>query len=131
MPFGLRSGCRCRLWCNLVHEKTAGNPFFCRFSFSDSLAEEGLLLALITRRRRVGPGISDRDLAKRATRIMSWTSLDLAAHSFARRNRKQALHGKLACLGNVAAIATLSNVLETPERTGARGAVFAGDAAMN
>ena len=55
----------------LVHEKTAGNPFFA-IQFLHALAEEGLARASIMT-RRAGPGISSA-FAPRVTPTTSWTS---------------------------------------------------------
>jgi PAS domain S-box-containing protein len=93
----------------LVHEKTAGNPFFV-IQFLYSLAEEGLLCF-------------DHDASR-----WSW-NLDRIREKGYTDNVADLMVGKLtrlpvetrqglqqlACLGNVAAIATLSSVLEVQE----------------
>ena len=101
----------------LVHEKTAGNPFFA-IQFLHSLAEEGLL-AFDHDAARWSWDL-DRIHAKGYTDNV----VDLMVGKLTRLpvETQQALQ-QLACLGNVAAIATLSIVLETPEERGPRGAV--------
>src|SRR5579863_6761185 len=93
----------------LVHEKTAGNPFFV-IQFLYSLAEEGLL--------SFDHGASRWSWDLDRIREMGYTDnvVDLMVDKLTRLpvQTQQALQ-QLACLGNVAAIATLSNVLETPE----------------
>ena len=93
----------------LVHEKTAGNPFFV-IQFLYSLVEEGLLCV-------------DHDASRWSwnldrIREKGYTDnvVDLMVGKLSRLpvETRQALQ-QLACLGNVAAIATLSNVLEIQE----------------
>ncbi len=93
----------------LVHDKTAGNPFFA-IQFMSSLAEEGMLTF-------------DHDAAR-----WSWDLLRIHAKGYtdnvvdlmvAKLTRlpaetQQALQ-QLACLGNVAEIAMLAIVLQMPE----------------
>jgi PAS domain S-box-containing protein len=93
----------------LVHEKTAGNPFFV-IQFLYSLAEEGLLCF-------------DHDASRWSwnldrIREKGYTDnvVDLMVGKLTRLpvETQQALQ-QFACLGNVAAIATLSSVLEIQE----------------
>ena len=104
----------------LVHEKTAGNPFFV-IQFLHALAEERLLHF-------------DHDAAR-----WSWDLDRIHAKGYT-DNVVELMVGKLtrlpvetqhalqqlACLGNVAAIAMLPIVLGIPEDAGARGAVAGG-----
>src|SRR5580700_10811444 len=93
----------------LVHEKTAGNPFFV-IQFLYSLAEEGLLSF------DHGASRWSWDLDRIREKGYTDNVVDLMVDKLTRLpvETQQALQ-QLACLGNVAAIATLSNVLETPE----------------
>jgi PAS domain S-box-containing protein len=93
----------------LVHEKTAGNPFFV-IQFLYSLAEERLLCFDHDASRW------SWDLDRIREKGYTDNVVDLMVGKLTRLpvETQQALQ-KLACLGNVAAIATLSNVLETPE----------------
>ena len=93
----------------LVHEKTAGNPFFV-IQFLYSLAEEGLLCFDHDASRW------SWDLDRIREKGYTDNVVDLMVGKLTRLpvETQQALQ-QLACLGNVAAIATLSNVLETPE----------------
>jgi PAS domain S-box-containing protein len=93
----------------LVHEKTAGNPFFV-IQFLYSLAEEGLLSFDHDASRW------SWDLDRIREKGYTDNVVDLMVDKLTRLpvETQQALQ-QLACLGNVAAIATLSNVLETPE----------------
>ena len=93
----------------LVHEKTAGNPFFV-IQFLHTLAEEGLLAF-------------DHDAARwrwdlERIHAKSYTDnvVDLMVGKLTRlpTETQQALQ-QLACLGNVAAVTMLSIVLGTPE----------------
>src|SRR5580658_4783651 len=93
----------------LVHEKTAGNPFFV-IQFLYSLAEEGLLCFDHDASRW------SWDLDRIREKGYTDNVVDLMVDKLTQLpvETQQALQ-QLACLGNVAAIATLSNVLETPE----------------
>ena len=93
----------------LVHEKTAGNPFFV-IQFLHALADEGLLAF-------------DHDAARwrwdlERIHAKSYTDnvVDLMVGKLTRlpTETQQALQ-QLACLGNVAAVTMLSIVLGTPE----------------
>ena len=97
----------------LVHEKTGGNPFFA-IQFLTALAEEGLLRfdRGSTRARRPGSG-TWIGFAPRATPTTWWISCwgscgDCPHHT-------QTALQQLACLGNVAEIATLSVVFGQSE----------------
>ncbi|GJG95302.1 AAA family ATPase [Cupriavidus pauculus] len=94
----------------LVQDKTAGNPFFV-IQFLHALVEEGLLVFDHgTRQWRWNP---ERIHAKGYTDNV----VDLMVGKLARlpEPTQQALQ-KLACLGNVATVATLRSVLGCPER---------------
>ena len=93
----------------LVHEKTAGNPFFV-IQFLYSLAEEGLLCFDHDASRW------SWDLDRIREKGYTDNVVDLMVGKLTRLpvETQQALQ-QLDCLGNVAAIVTLSNVLETPE----------------
>jgi PAS domain S-box-containing protein len=93
----------------LVHEKTAGNPFFV-IQFLYSLAQEGLLCF------DHGASRWSWDLDRIREKGYTDNVVDLMIGKLTRLpvETQQALQ-QLACLGNAAAIATLSNVLETPE----------------
>ena len=104
----------------LVHEKTAGNPFFV-IQFLHTLAEEGLLAF-------------DHDAARwrwdlERIHAKSYTDnvVDLMVGKLTRlpAETQQALQ-QLACLGNVAAVTMLSIVLGISGGTGARGAMAGG-----
>ena len=104
----------------LVHEKTAGNPFFV-IQFLHALAEEGLLRF-------------DHDAARWSwdldrIRAKGYTDnvVDLMVGKLTRLpvETQQALQ-QLACLGNVADIAMLSIVLAMSEEQSPRGAVAGG-----
>ena len=101
----------------LVQEKTAGNPFFA-IQFLTALAEEGLL-----KFDPVAPAWQwdiDRIRAKSYTDNV----VDLMAGKLKRLSAttQEALK-KLACLGNITEIATLTLVLGETEETSARGAL--------
>ena len=93
----------------LVHEKTAGNPFFV-IQFLHSLAEEGLL------RFDHDAARWSWDLDRIHAKGYTDNVVDLMVGKLTRlpAETQQALQ-QLACLGNVAAIPMLSVVLETPE----------------
>src|SRR5580692_9318927 len=93
----------------LVHGKTAGNPFFV-IQFLYSLAEDGLL------RFAYDAGCWSWDLDRVHTKGYTDNVVDLLVGKVTRLPVKaqQALQ-QLACLGNVATIAMLSTVLEAPE----------------
>jgi predicted ATPase len=93
----------------LVHEKTAGNPFFV-IQFLYALAEEGLL------RFDHDAARWSWDLDRIHAKGYSDNVVELMVGMLARlpAETQQALQ-QLACLGNVAAIAMLSMVLGTPE----------------
>ena len=93
----------------LVHEKTAGNPFFV-IQFLYSLAEEGLL-----RFDRDAAGWS-WDLGRIHDKGYTDNVLDLMQGKVSRlpAETQHALQ-QFACLGNVGEIPMLSAVLETPE----------------
>src|SRR5271169_7233258 len=93
----------------LVEEKTAGNPFFV-IQFLHALADEGLLCFDHDALRW------SWDLDRIREKGYTDNVVDLMVDKLTRLpvETQQALR-QLACLGNVAAIATLSNVLETPE----------------
>ena len=88
----------------LVHEKTGGNPFFA-IQFLTALAEEGLLV--------FDPGAAawSWDLARIRAKGYTDNVVDLMAGKLSRlpHTTQEAL-GQLACLGNVAEIATLALV---------------------
>ena len=106
-----------RRWRELVHEKTAGNPFFA-IQFLSALAEEGLLAF-------------DHDAAR-----WSWDLERIHAKGYT-DNVVDLMVGKLtppagetqealqqlACLGNSAEIAMLAIVRGTSEEAGPRGAL--------
>jgi PAS domain S-box-containing protein len=93
----------------LVHEKTAGNPFFA-IQFLTALAEEGLV------RRDPDAGAWVWDLARIRAHGYTDNVVDLM---FERLNRlsgtAQTALQQLACLGNVAKITTLSAVFGQSE----------------
>jgi PAS domain S-box-containing protein len=93
----------------LVHEKTAGNPFFV-IQFLYSLAEEGLL------RFDHDASCWSWDLDRIHAKGYTDNVVDLMVGKLARLpdETQQALQ-QLACLGNVATVAMLSIVLATPE----------------
>jgi PAS domain S-box-containing protein len=93
----------------LVHEKTGGNPFFA-IQFLTSLAEEGLL-----RFDRNAPGWV-WDLGRIRARGYSANVVDLMLGKLRRLSgRTQSALQQLACLGNVAEIATLGVVFGQSE----------------
>jgi len=93
----------------LVHEKTAGNPFFV-LQFLYTLAEEGLL------RFDYNAACWSWDLDGIHAKGYTDNVVDLMVGKLTRlpAETQQALQ-LFACLGNVAATATLSTVLATPE----------------
>ncbi len=106
-----------------MHAKTGGNPFFV-IQFLRTLADEGLLafdhehahwswdLGGIRAK-----GYTDNVVELLAGRL---TRLPLETQGALRQ---------LACLGNVADVATLSNVLGRSEEAGARGSLGSGEPA--
>jgi PAS domain S-box-containing protein len=93
----------------LLHEKTAGNPFFV-IQFLSSLAEEGLLH--FDHRE----GRWSWDLERIHVKGYTDNVVDLMIGKLTRLPvRTQAALQQLACLGNSAEIATLCLVLGTPE----------------
>ena len=88
----------------LVHEKTGGNPFFA-IQFLTALAEEGLLVF------DSGAAAWSWDLARIRAKGYTDNVADLMAGKLSRlpHTTHEAL-GQLACLGNVAEIATLALV---------------------
>jgi signal transduction histidine kinase len=107
----------------LVHEKTGGNPFFA-IQFVATLAEEGLLV--FDRHRAEWWWEMDRIRAKGITDNLA----DFMAAKLSRLpNRTQTALGQLACLGNVAELATVAMAHGAPEEemhTGLRDAVQTG-----
>jgi serine/threonine protein kinase len=95
----------------LVHEKTEGNPFFA-IQFLTALAEEGLLVF------DSGAAAWTWNLAQIRAKGFTANVVDLMAGKLSRLPRTtQAALGHLACLGNVADIATLTLVQgETEEK---------------
>jgi PAS domain S-box-containing protein len=94
----------------LVHEKTAGNPFFV-IQFLSALAEEGLLT--FHPESAQWSWDLDRAYAKGYTENIA----DLMSAKLTRLPADtQAALQMLACLGNTAQIATVSLVLDAPER---------------
>src|SRR5208337_3319202 len=93
----------------LVHGKTAGNPFFV-IQFLHALAEEGLL------RFDYDAACWSWDLDRIHAEGYTDNVVDLMVGKLARlpAETQQALQ-QLACLGNVAAVAMLSIVLGTPD----------------
>ena len=88
----------------LVHEKTGGNPFFA-IQFLTALAEERLLVF------DSGAAAWSWDLARIRAKGYTENVVDLMAGKLSRLPRTtQGALGKLACLGNVAEIATLALV---------------------
>ena len=86
----------------LVHEKTGGNPFFA-IQFLTALAEEGLL------RRDPDAGAWVWDLARIRAHGYTDNVVDLMVEKLKRLSgTAQTALQQLACLGNVAEIATLS-----------------------
>lgn len=107
----------------LVHEKTAGNPFF-TIQFIAALGEEGLLA--------LDPSSSawHWDVERIRSKGITQNVADLMATKLGRlpRPTQQAL-GQLACLGNVADVATLALILASSEehtRAALKDAVEAG-----
>ena len=97
------------LLAQLVHEKTGGNPFFA-IQFLSALAEEGLL--------RFDPDAARWiwDLDRIRARDYSDNVVDLMVGKLQRlSDRTQTALQQLACLGNVAEIATLSLVFGQSE----------------
>ncbi|HYZ84549.1 MAG TPA: PAS domain S-box protein, partial [Bryobacteraceae bacterium] len=94
---------------HLVHEKTAGNPFFV-IQFLYSLTEEGLL------RFDHDAACWSWDLDRIHSRGYTENVVNLMVGKLARlpAETQQALQ-QLACLGNIAATAMLSTVLGIPE----------------
>jgi PAS domain S-box-containing protein len=92
---------------NLVHEKTAGNPFFA-IQFLHTLADEGLLTL------DVDSGRWFWDIERLHSKGYTDNVVDLMVGKLVRRPEKtqQALQ-QLACLGAVADVSTLAIVLET------------------
>ena len=88
----------------LVHEKTGGNPFFA-IQFLTALAEERLLVF------DSGAAAWSWDLARIRAKGYTANVVDLMAGKLSRlpHTTQEAL-GQLACLGNVAEIATLALV---------------------
>jgi PAS domain S-box-containing protein len=93
----------------LLHEKTAGNPFFA-IQFISSLAEEGMLTF------DYDAGRWSWDLERIHAKGYTDNVVDLMVGKLARlpAETQEALQ-LLACLGNVAGIARLSIALGTPE----------------
>ena len=92
-----------------MHAKTAGNPFFA-IQFLSALAQEGLVAF------DHGEGRWSWDLNRIHAKGYTDNVADLMAGKLTRLPKKtQSALQQLACLGNVAEIATLSLVLETPE----------------
>jgi PAS domain S-box-containing protein len=93
----------------LAHEKTGGNPFFA-IQFLSALAEEGLLRF----DRDVAGWIWDLDRIR--GKRYSDNVVDLMVGKLRRlSDRRQTTIQQLACIGNVAEIATLSVVFGQPE----------------
>jgi len=93
----------------LVHEKTGGNPFFA-IQFLTALAEEGLL------RRDPDAGAWVWDLAGIRAHGYTDNVVDLMVEKLKRLSgTAQTALQQFACLGNVAAIATLSVVFRHSE----------------
>jgi predicted ATPase/signal transduction histidine kinase len=91
-----------RALAELVHEKTGGNPFFA-IQFLTALADEGLLVFDSC------AGAWSWDLARIRAKGYTDNVVDLMAEKLSRLpHLTQAALGQLACLGNVAEIATLS-----------------------
>jgi PAS domain S-box-containing protein len=94
----------------LVHEKTAGNPFFA-IQFISALAEEGLL------RFDHDAARWHWDLDRLHAKGYTDNVADLMVAKLSRLpTETQAVLQQLACLGNVAEVAMLSLVLETTEQ---------------
>jgi predicted ATPase len=94
----------------LVHEKTGGNPFFAN-QFLTALAEERLLVF------DPGAGVWRWDLAGIRARGYTDNVVDLMAGKLSRLpDTTQEALGNLACLGNVAEIATLALVQGESEK---------------
>jgi PAS domain S-box-containing protein len=94
----------------LVHEKSGGNPFFA-IQFFMALAEEGLLAF------DSGAAAWTWDLARIRAKGYTDNVVDLMARKLNRLpDLTQEAIGLLACLGNVAEIATLSLVQEESEQ---------------
>ncbi len=93
----------------LVHEKTAGNPFFA-IQFLSELAEEGLLIF------NHGEGRWSWNLNRIHAKGYTDNVVDLMVGKLQRlSNRTQTALQQLACLGNVAEIGTLSVVFGQSE----------------
>jgi PAS domain S-box-containing protein len=93
----------------LVHAKTAGNSFFA-IQFLSALAQEGLVAF------DHGEGRWSWDLKRIHAKGYTDNVADLMAGKLTRLSKKtQNILRDLACLGNVAGIATLSLAAETPE----------------
>jgi PAS domain S-box-containing protein len=93
----------------LVHEKTGGNPFFA-IQFISSLAEEKMLVF------KHDAGCWTWDLDHIHAKGYTDNVVDLMIMKLARLSAQtQAALQQMACLGNVAGITTLSNVLEMPQ----------------
>jgi PAS domain S-box-containing protein len=93
----------------LVHAKTAGNSFFA-IQFLSALAQEGLVAF------DHGEGRWSWDLKRIHAKGYTDNVADLMAGKLTRLSKKtQNILRDLACLGNVAGVATLSLVVETPE----------------
>jgi serine/threonine protein kinase len=114
---------RARPLAELVHEKTAGNPFF-TIQFFVALAEQGLLA--------FDPSALMWQWSIDSIRAKSYTDnvVDLMAGKLKRLSSAvQEILKQLACLGNVATITTLSLVHQTTEEAihaALREAVHAG-----
>ena len=110
----LRPGARPAAWRELVHEKTAGNPFFA-IQFISALAEEGLLAF------DSGAACWTWDLDRIRAKGFTDNVVDLMVGKLSRLSAatRQALK-QLACLGNVAEIATLSTVHGAQKRKSTR-----------
>ena len=100
---------RAALLAQLVHAKTAGNPFF-SIQFLSALAEEGLVAF------NHGEGCWSWELSHIQAKGDSDNVADFMARKLARLSgsTRNALQ-QLACLGNIAQASTLSLVLETSE----------------
>jgi PAS domain S-box-containing protein len=93
----------------LLHDKTLGNPFFA-IQFLTALAEEGLLAF------EAGAATWTWDLARIRAKDYTDNVVDLMVGKLKRlSDRTQERFKQLACLGNVAEIATLTLVHETSE----------------
>jgi PAS domain S-box-containing protein len=102
-----REGVRPLAW--LIHQKTEGNPFFA-IQFFTALSEEGLL------QFDHGRTAWSWDLSRIRAKGFSENVVDLMAVKLGRLSgTTQNALGQLACLGNVAAIATLAMIQSEPE----------------